>query len=249
MKYIACTLFVQLILSSVLHAQIADFSGTDFDVADSIADQYPNHSLQDLAALAYKLTRSLSTEQQKFRAIFKWVCDNIDNDYGLYLKNKHQRERLKDSNALNIWNKKISHKVIKDLIDQHTTICTGYAYLIRELSICAGLDCKVIDGYGRNVQSNIGGDGILNHSWNAIRLNDKWYLCDATWSAGSYDMKNSMYTRKFDDAYFLSDPTFFVLKHYPVDSAWILLMKKPTLRMFLDGPIVYLAALQYKVLP
>jgi hypothetical protein len=249
MKSFALTFCTMLILSSGLYAQIADFVGTDFEVADSIADLYPNYSLRDVTVLADKLTRSLPTDQQKFRAIYKWVASNVENDRALYLKNKRRRERLKDPDALIEWNKKISRRVFDDLVNKHTTICTGYAYLIRELASRAGLKCIVVDGYGRNVQSNIGGDGVPNHSWNAIRLNSKWYLCDATWSAGSYDMNQSMFIRKFDESYFLSDPTFFARKHYPLDSAWILLKDKPTLRMFLDGPILYSAAFQYQVLP
>jgi hypothetical protein len=233
--------------SSCVHAQISDFRQTDFKEADSIAALYPKHSLKDLRSLVGKLTRPLSTEEEKFRAIYKWVCDNIENDYSLYLRNKRKREKLKDPGELKEWNNKFSAVVFRYLLEQQKTVCTGYAYLVREMASHAGLSCKIIDGYGRTIQSNIGGPGIANHSWNAIQLNGKWYLCDATWSSGLIDTQESSFVKRFDDSYFLADPALFIRNHYPLDSTWMLLDIKPSLRKFLDRPIIYSTIYRYEI--
>jgi hypothetical protein len=211
---------------------------------------YPNHSLADLKSLSDKLTRPLVTDVDKFRAIYSWVCTNIENDYELYVQNKSRREKLQDRpEELKQWNQKINHRFFQKLLHEHKTVCTGYAYLVKELAFHAGLTCRIINGYGRTIESNIGGSGIANHSWNAIQLNNQWYLCDATWSSGAIDPEQKKFIKQFNDAYFLTPPSLFVRNHYPLDSTWILVPDKPTLREFLDAPLIYNKLITYKVLP
>lgn len=240
--------YITFFCVSGLKAQTDDFAGTDFTKADSIAQLYPGHSLRDLNLLSDKLTSSLTTEEEKFRAIYRWVCLNVDNDYRLFKKNQHNRRKLlNDADALKKWNQKISAEVFRTLVSKHRTVCTGYAYLIKALAGHAGFSCEVIHGYGRTAQSNIGGVGIANHSWNAIRLHNKWYLCDATWSSGAIDTQKGMFVRSYNDSYFLPDPALFIRNHYPSDTAWALLTVNPTLREFLDRPLIYSSIFQYKI--
>ena len=143
-----------LCFSVRLQAQIPAFRARDFHKADSVAALYPGHSLTGLKSLADKLTKPFSTDTDKFRAIYRWVCNNIENDYGLYVKNKSRREKLQNRpEELKQWNKKLSPLFFQKLLREHKTVCTGYAYLVRELSFLAGLSCKIIDGYGRTAES------------------------------------------------------------------------------------------------
>lgn len=239
-----------LCFSVRLEAQIPAFQARDFHKADSVAALYPRHSLVNLKNLADKLTKPLSTDTDKFRAIYRWVCDNIENDYGLYVKNRSRREKLQyRPEELKQWNKQLNPLFFQKLLREHKTICTGYAYLLRELAFLAGLHCQIIDGYGRTAESNIGGPGIANHSWNAILLDNEWHLCDATWSSGFIDPAQKKFIKQFNNAYFLTPPSLFVRNHYPLDSTWILLKDKPTLQEFLNGPLIYKRSIQYQVLP
>lgn len=235
-RYLAILL---LALSYAVKGQVRDFLPIDFRTADSIALSYPHHSLRNLPDLAFKLTAHLSTEVEKFRAIYRWTCEHIDYDHVLFEKNERQRQKLKDPAELQAWYKKGNEQMYSSLLHHHKTVCTGYAYLIRELARHAGLACEIIDGYGRQANSNVGGPGIPNHQWNAIRINGKWYLCDATWSSGSVLTSAGIYVKKFNDAYFLTDPALFIRNHYPVESQWTLLKAAPTLMEFLVRPVVY----------
>jgi hypothetical protein len=234
--------------STVLYGQLPDFTGTDFTRADSIAQLYPGHPLKDLKVLSDKLTSPLSTDVEKFRSVFKWVCLNVEIDYTLFAENKDKREKL-GGEELAKWEKKFSTRVFSILAEHHRTVCTGYAYLVKELAFHAGLDCRIVNGYARHAQANIGGNGIINHSWNAIELEGKWYLCDPTWSSGIIDGERRAFIRKFDDAYFLASPSLFGRSHYPVDPQWILLENKPTLQTFLNAPLVYIGSFRYDVEP
>lgn len=236
-----------LVGSSTLYAQISDFAQTDFKKADSLADAYPQYSLKDLKGLSDKLTLPLSTEEEKFRAIYKWICNNIENDYGLYLKNEHKRKTIKNAEDLKVWNEKFTARVFQELLNKQKTVCTGYAYLLRELSYHAGLSAVIINGYGRTTAANIRGSGSINHSWNGVRIRGKWYLCDATWSAGAMDTKAMVYIKKFDVSYFLADPRLFVRNHYPSDSSWMLLKDKPTLKEFLYRPVIYSSIYKFSI--
>ena len=90
-----------------LNAQKSDYSTINFEKADKIALEYKNETLTNLPELAHKLTSELPTDVERFRAIFKWVCGNIANDYGMFARNMRKRQRYKnDSVKLNEWNTK-----------------------------------------------------------------------------------------------------------------------------------------------
>lgn len=219
---------------------------TEVAKADSIAELYPGHSLSDLGLLSYRLTHSLTTDIGKFRSIYKWVCLNIESDFDLMELAKRKRLKLNGS-ELEEWNRKFHLKIVKTLVSEHKTLCTGYAWLVRELAIRAGIDCEMINGYGRSPRSNIG-TGFANHSWNAVRLDGQWYLCDATWSSGAVTTGNT-FIHDFKQEYFLSDPEMFVRSHYPLDTKWTLLGHPSSLEYFLDAPLIYVNSYKFDFRP
>ena len=255
-KLVLMPIIVHLLIVAVvllgtvrLSAQHA-FTEINYRKADSSAHALKGHLLHDLPSLSAKLTNGLDTEVEKFRAIFTWVAINITNDRALFVMNKRNREKLSgNAAALDAWNREMSAKTMRTLIEQRRTVCTGYAYLVRKLAIHAGIQCEIIHGYGRTVESNIGGQGIVNHSWNAVRLDSTWYLCDPTWASGAYDREKREVVNKYEPSYFLPAPELFIRNHYPLDSAWIMLALKPTLREFLDGPIIYVNAFRLDIHP
>ncbi len=244
-------LWVFVFLVSFKHySQASDFKHIDFEKADAVAKQLEGASLENLPILVHSLTSNLDTDVEKFRAIYIWVCSNIDNDYGNHLLNLKKRRKFKnDSVALYNWNAQFKKKALKNLIKHKKTICTGYAYLLQELSSLAGLNCKMIHGYGRTVSSNIGELSIPNHSWNAIELNGKWYLSDPTWASGYFNIDESAFERQYNNGYFLSSPDLFVKSHYPLEPKWILTENSISIDDFLTGPLVYGNTFKYGVIP
>lgn len=75
------------------------------------------------------------------------------------------------------------------------TVCQGYAMLYSLLLNKLGIECVSIDG---GVNGNEYG-----HTWNVVKLNEKWYCVDPTW--GDYHGK---------DKYFLKTKTEFESKEY-----------------------------------
>lgn len=239
-------IFISVFFLNISNAQIADFKNIDFTKADNIAKLNKGENLHNLPLLSYKLTSKLTTKVEKFRAIYTWVCTNINGDIRQTDKVSHFRKKLKnDSIALIKWNNEYKKKAFKKLLKHHKTMCTGYAYLIKELAFLADIECKIIDGYGRTVNSNIDTLETPNHSWNAVKLNNKWYLCDATWSSGYVD-GNSVFIKDYNDGYFLTAPVLFAKNHYPLQQKW-LLNTETTKTTFTDAPLVYGEAFKYKI--
>jgi transglutaminase/protease-like cytokinesis protein 3 len=213
--FFVCSL---LILFNHSYAQRSDFLSINFNHADSVANRYGGHSLVNPRQLVTNLTHSLPRDVEKLRAIYKWVCNNIEFDYSLYLENKQKRERLTPEEFAQ-WNQKFNKRLFSELVEHRRTVCTGYAYLLRELCSYAGINCVIVDGYGKTSRKS----KYPNHSWNAVQLNNKWYLCDATWGSGVVNMTNLEYEKDYKEIYFLTDPVVFARTHEPLDKAWAFL--------------------------
>lgn len=224
------------------HAQISDFDTIDFKKADRIALEYKNERLDNLPELAYQLTSNFTTDVERFRAIFTWVCSNIANDYGMYSKNMHKRQRFKnDSIKLKNWNAQFRKATLKKLIRNNKTICTGYAYLVKELADLANIECEIVHGFAKTSTINIETLDEPNHSWNAVKLDGKWYLCDPTWASGIPNPSTFQFEFKYNDGFFLANPKLFAINHFPVDKKWLLLdaADEPSFKTFIESPIIY----------
>jgi hypothetical protein len=244
--------FYFLLFSIFSFGQRSDFKHIDFQKADSIAHYYKGQSLKNLPVLTHHLTANLTTDVEKFRAIYTWVSTNIENDYSSYVKTVKKRKKLfENKEALLEWNNNYAPKVFENLLKHRKTACTGYAYLIRELAGLAGIQCKIVNGFGRTATLSIDENSIPNHSWNAIELNGKWYLCDPTWSAGKIyiDENGPRFQADYFDGYFLADPALFIKNHFPLDLEWTLTDIPPTFKDFTEGPVVYKEAFGLDVIP
>jgi hypothetical protein len=112
-------LLMGVLVSAGLFAQPADMP-LIYHRADSVAALYPQHPLKDLRSLAYKLTIPFSDSLAKFRAIYKWVCANIQNDYPSFIINKAKREKWYDQpSRFDAWNKEFSKGAIHKLLTQN----------------------------------------------------------------------------------------------------------------------------------
>jgi hypothetical protein len=234
-------IFILVICICSSYAQKSDFKHISLKKADSIAFNYKDESLHNLPILSYKLTHNLSTDVEKFRAIYKWVCIAIANDYSLWDLNQSKRNRFENkSEKLKIWNIKIKEKLYNRLLNDKRTICSGYAFLIKELCDLANLETKVIHGFGKTAYTTLNETSSPNHSWNSVLLNNKWYLVDATWASGSQNPTTYNFEFNYSDGYFLTHPKLFATNHYPIDSKWQLIAPETfTFDSFLKAPIFY----------
>ncbi|NVJ89085.1 MAG: hypothetical protein HWD82_06555 [Flavobacteriaceae bacterium] len=239
--------FLVFFQASLLFSQQSDFSYISFTKADIIAKNTKSRRLYELNKLTINLTKDLHTDVEKVRAIFKWICLNVANDFRLYAKNERKREKFKkDSLKLSEWNSELKTELFSRLLRRKKTICTGYAYLFKEMCSIAGIESKMIYGFGRTADVLEFDPAYPNHTWNAVKLNNKWYLCDATWAAGISLPERKKFTFKYNDGYFLTDPELFINNHYPIYPEDALLKKNiPTFEEFAQLPLIYGGAYKY----
>ena len=237
-----------LLINSTLFAQVTDFKTIDFTRANIIAEKYKGATLNNLPVLSYQLTNSLSTEVEKFRAIYIWVCQNIKGDHVLDKKVNFVIRKLKnDSIARKSWNDAYRKIAFKKLVKHKKTMCTGYAYLLKTLCDYAHIECAIINGYSRSVNANTKKLDVVNHSWNAVKINNKWYLCDATWASGYLD-EYSTFVTEYNDGYFLADPAIFNRNHLPIIEKWLLDIPVSK-AFFVTAPLIYGETFKHYILP
>lgn len=237
--------FFVLWFSSSLCAQ-------DFCKADSIAKLYAGADLSDVVRLSIMLTQDLDTETEKFRALHSWVCANLEYDHRMYQEITRKRKKLyDDSLALAEWNRKRSKEVWEKLYTEKVTICTGYALLLAQMASAVGIECRIRDGYARSAQSNVLQLSFMNHSWNEVKLDGQWQLCDPTWSSGMVYLNDGLATfvPYYNDGYFLAEPAQFYRNHFPANEAWIPNFTGPSPSEFTMGPLLYGSAFKHKVFP
>lgn len=228
---------IALLITTPSFAQYSEFESIDFSKADSIAEIYGGFDLHDQKKLTELLTKDLTTEVEKFRAIFKWVALNVSYDLELLAEsNRKELQYRFRKNKLDHWRKHFNKKILKTLVRNKSSICSGYSLLLQSLCAQVNIQCEIIEGYGRTTKTPIG-SGHINHAWNAVRLNDNWHLCDPTWASGHLNQSEKKFIPSFNKYYFLTPPELFSANHYPVNSFWFLLHDKPTLKEFLNAPI------------
>jgi hypothetical protein len=124
------------------------------------------------------------------------------------------------------------------VLHSRKSVCAGYANLFEALGRAAGLEVATIPGFARGYGFRAGSEsGDTNHDWNAVKLDGRWQLVDATWGAGHMD-EQKRYAREFDGFFFLTPPEQFIYRHFPKDPKWQLLPRPLTAAEFSD--LVYL---------
>ena len=160
----------------------------------------------NVAVIADTITEKFADNEQKARAIFYWIANNIQIDP----KGTRQND---DKNIL-------PEKVIA--LRKATPL--GFSLLVQEMCSAANIRCLSVDGYVKNFAAEINeSTDEKNYSWNVIQLGqspETWYYVDAARASGYLDKKNTIFTKQFTSEYFFADRKLFNLAHFPDNSAW-----------------------------
>lgn len=220
----------------------------DYSKVDSFVVNLPDRHYEDVAELTDVLTKPFSSEQEKFRSIFRWVTDNVSYDCDAYHYtekfNKNIRfysflkKAVSDSFVENIYNKNVKVQPA-DVLKRRTAICSGYAALLDEMCENAGIGCERVRGYVKTSSDEIStGMNVICHAWNVVKLNGQWYPVDVTWASGYTDGTCTKYYKDYSDSYFIQDPEQFIKNHFPRQKEWQLVSKPVSLKEFCQMPAV-----------
>ncbi|MEM8675042.1 MAG: transglutaminase domain-containing protein [Cyanobacteria bacterium P01_G01_bin.67] len=194
----------------------------DFKEIDYLAQQlqYSGSSVSELANL---LSQNAATESAKARIIYAWITQHITYDMTAFNNAIHH----------DIYPNVSPEKVLQD----RTTICSGFSNLYYALASAMNLESVIVIGYARGA-TPVGDARFqeINHAWNAVKIDQGWYLLDATWGAGS--IRNDKFVSEYKPYYFAIAPQEFINNHYPQDSGWQLLSSTLTRKEFDNLPII-----------
>lgn len=175
-------------------------------------------------AKALLVTKGLSTEREKATAIAKWIGTHIRYDVKRYLKCSTKRYAG------------------KKILRRKKALCDEYSKLFRDMCASVGITTYVVQGYTKDIFYDVNDPFYrVDHAWNAVFIDGKWYLADITFSSGSIQLKPRKFINKirglfnldplphkmvfyfgFNDDYLFNRPEKFMFNHFPADPAWYL---------------------------
>lgn len=210
---------MRAILILALLFSIPAYSGR-YDAIDAHALSAPGIDERSISSLANYLTGPAKDDEEKARAIYRWMTDRIDYDVDAFFRN----DGAGPGNAL------FSRK----------GLCSGYARLFEALASAAGLEVVTVKGHVKGYGFSPGGSALA-HEWNAVRIRGAWRLVDSTWGAGY--VRDGRFVRAFSERYFLAPPEELAFSHFPDSFSWQLQAHKLTLQEFehlpLPGPAFF----------
>lgn len=221
-KYIRILIIVLFISNSI-------FAGK-YDKVDQHVQNTPSFTDKDLLHLTQYLVNPFDKQEEKVRAIYRWITTNIEYDIVAY--RARQQSDLKP----------------EDILRDRKCVCGGYANLFKSMVELAGMEAEFITGYSKGYNYQIGKvfDDNNMHAWNAVKLDGRWNLLDATWGAG-YINDDMQFVPAPNDYYFLSPPEQFIESHYPSDFTWQLLDRKVSRREFEESAYLRPAFFAYSL--
>lgn len=193
----------------------------DFTEIDRFAKEL-NYSGSSIEELANIFSRNAATETDKARIIYAWITQHITYDIAAF-KDAVYNDKYPDVNA---------EKVLRD----RTTICSGYSNLYYALAEAMNLESAIVVGYAKGATPSMERFKDVNHSWNAVKIDEAWYLLDATWGAGS--IVEEKFTPNYKPYYFATAPDEFINNHFPKDRGWQLLTQTYTRADFDNLPSI-----------
>lgn len=177
-------------------------NGQNYRKVDRFVYQLPNDSIKNIDTLGVMIGSNFSREAERLRAIYGWICSNIEYDI----------ERMANPVSYS------SDSAVQVTLGKRKAICSGYVDLF--IHLCRSLDIKAyyISGYTKQNGKVVDQD----HAWAAVRLsNGQWKLFDPTWGASEW--VNGELVKRLNYDYFMVEPAEFINSHMPFDPMWQLL--------------------------
>ncbi|MDD5705213.1 MAG: transglutaminase domain-containing protein [Kiritimatiellae bacterium] len=165
-----------------------------------------------VADLARQIVANCANDAERARALYDWITANIKYDI---LEWEHITG---GGDAYEHAHDPLS------VLERGTTVCAGYAWLYDALARSVGLKSTFLIGDVRGYRGTPDDDLVsaFKHAWNAVEIDGRWRLLDATWGARQTGEEAGAYLER-SAYYFDTPPRQFVFDHLPESSSWQLL--------------------------
>ena len=126
----------------------------------------------NIAKLTANVTKDMDSEEDKVLAIHEWITHQIK------WKNSKTHET--------------HYKTARKVLLKRKGAASAYVILFDEMCKFAKIECEIVKGNVTpefSVNYNPKAYEISNHSWNAVKINGKWFVVDVTFDAGCMQKK------------------------------------------------------------
>ncbi len=195
-KYKAIGLILILL---AFNYNLSSKNNPSFTFVDYLMHNIPDSITQSEDQIADFINMAFVTDEEKSRAIFYWIANNIQYD----AENMFAFSIILNPN----------HKPA-GILETRKGVCHDYVLLYKNIADRVGIISSVVTGYTKK-KGRVSGNP---HAWIATLINSKWYLTDPTWGAGYID--DGQFIKKFNLNYFKVDPETFIKTHIPFDPIW-----------------------------
>jgi len=188
----------------------------EYAVIDKKMAVMPDSLSNSTQKIANYINSKFTKDSEKLRAAFFWTANSIAYD----VPNMFEPNFLDSS----------QEKIIKTLKSKKG-VCIHYAEVFNDIVNKTGITCYVISGYTKQN----GKVDTIAHAWCAVKIENKWYLFDPTWSAGY--VENQKFVKKLNNTFYKVEPAKMILSHMPFDYLWQFLNIPRNSHEFYSGKI------------
>ena len=126
-------------------------------------NMYVEYNLNSTAVkLSCELTAGKKSQEEKVKAIYQYIVENIDYDY--------EFAKTVSANAM------VGYMDSERCLRNKKGICGDYAVLFAIMCRAQGIPCMVVEGYVTTSKQEF-------HAWNKVYLNGAWKFYDTTFDA------------------------------------------------------------------
>lgn len=186
--------------------------------SDSITAIHPSN--YDYSELAKEIVNGCDDDYQRLKAIYGWICENIDYDtkFAIYSADK--------------------------CMEAKRGTCQAYCELFYQITKALNIRTEIIKGKAKDDNGYIDSGG---HAWIfAYTRENHGILMDPTWGAGT--VSDGKFTKNDDCwTWFGVEPEWMILSHYPDKASYQLLELPVTQEKFVNMQRVSLLAREYGI--
>ncbi|KGL62801.1 transglutaminase domain-containing protein [Polaribacter sp. Hel1_85] len=219
-----------------------NISSQDLKKVDLIIYSY--HSITSAEQLAKRIDYDFNTDIEKIRALYTWLTLNIQYDYSVSTNIKSPEIIIHNGEIdLKYRLRWIENNLVSKTISTKKSVCYGIAITFKKVCDLLNLESELIKGYTRTLNNEINYiPKNKNHIWNAVKINEKWVIVDAT-----YGLKRNAKNSKPNYYYFDIEKEKLNLTHFTSNPKWINYLNQKKLKNFCYQPIFSDAYFKYNV--
>ena len=141
----------------------------DFERVDATILLYPTHC-ESPEELSKFITRDFASEEDKVRAIYSWIIQNIVYEPNEYKKFDYRFSNYRERNKKEEITR---NKIINRTLQKGIAVCEGYSFLFERLCELQGISNYLVRGDTKTTLEGIGSGFDSNHMWNVAVIEGK----------------------------------------------------------------------------